>query len=68
MKFKEVESSEHGTSCVLNLTHPDDVRKTAFVNGVGSCMSFLAGGANTDTRSRPTIVPMNIHPISNILL
>ena len=68
MKFKEVASSEHATSSVLNLTHPDDVRKTAFVNGVGSCMSFLAGGAITDTSNKPTMVPINIHPISNILL
>ena len=68
MKFREVESSEHATSSVLNLTHPDGVRKTAFVKGVGSCMSFLAGGANTDTSNKPTMVPMNIHPISNILL
>ena len=68
MKFKDVASSEHATSSVLNLTHPDEVLKTAFVKGVGSCMSFLAGGTNTDTSNRPTIVPINIHPISNILL
>lgn len=68
MKFKDVDSSEQGTSSVLNLTHPESVRKTAFVKGVGSCMSFLAGGAITATSNNPTIVPMNIHPISNILL
>lgn len=68
MKFREVESSEHATSSVLNLTHPEGVRNTAFVKGVGSCMSFLAGGANTDTSNRPTIVPINIHSTANILL
>jgi hypothetical protein len=68
MKFKDVESSEQGTSSVLNLTHPESVRKTAFVNGVGSCLSFLAGGANTATSNRPTMVPINIHSIANILL
>lgn len=67
MKFREVDSCEHGTSCVLNLTHPDGVLNICLVFGVGSCASPLLGGTNTEQRSNPTIPPINIHSMENII-
>jgi hypothetical protein len=67
-KFREVASSEHSTRSVLNLTHPDGVRYTDFENGVGTCMSLRAGGTKTDTSKRPTMAPVNIQKIENMLL
>jgi len=67
-KFKEVDSSEHATLVVLNLTHPVGVRYTALEYGVGTWTSLRAGGANTATNKRPTIAPVNIQKIENILL
>jgi hypothetical protein len=36
MKLRDFESLEHGTSVDLNFTHPDLVKKTELLSGVGT--------------------------------
>jgi hypothetical protein len=68
MKLRELVFAAHGTSFVLNFTHPEPVCITLLSCGVGSCGSLLTGGVNTtDTRS-PTKNPTNNQNTENILI
>ena len=59
--FKDETSFEHGTSFVLNRTHPDGVRNTFLQFGVGRFIFGRTGGLNTETTNNPTKQPINNH-------
>jgi|APCry1669189883_1035261.scaffolds.fasta_scaffold196295_1 hypothetical protein len=67
MKLRDVALSVHGTSLVLNRTHPVPVCIAIDSPGIGTCSSFLIGGTNTDTTRRPVIAPINNHKSDNII-
>jgi hypothetical protein len=68
MKLREVDFFPHGTSRVLNLTHPDSVCMGVISYGVGKRGTFRTGGANTTEISNPTRNPANNQNKENIII
>jgi hypothetical protein len=66
MKLSEVASDVHGTSVLLNFTHPEVVCIIDVSSGVGRCISFRIGGSNTATINIPTKRPIKIQLNENI--
>ena len=67
MKLRVVAVNVHGTSIVLNLTQLAFVRIGLLSCGLGSCISGLNGGINTETINSPRIAPTNSQSTENIL-
>jgi hypothetical protein len=67
MKLREVVFDVHGTSFVLNFTHPEPVCITLSLCGVGSCGSLLTGGVKMTAIRSPTKNPTKIQNTENIL-
>jgi len=67
MKLREVESFSHGTSFVVNFTHPVPVSSTLLSFGIGTIGISLVGGVNTADIVSPVKNPTNIQNTENII-